>query len=745
MPVNAASGPAADLVPGRWLDRTVELLIGSGALADTGEWADCALVAGPPGTGRSAVLGSAEKRLRDAGADVVAGLPKQLVVECDARSPGRCPIVVADDLHTWPAGLVDDLVHRLDHGAVRLVASTEERRREPRIAALIARARRSDTLLARRPMSTGQVIDAASRSGLALTPVEAAHIRRTCGGASALIDVVLDAVYGDDIEDPEAVHELSPVDIAARISRDWHHRLLGDLDDDTLDVLVLASSGGRLDSHTVAALLDLDPADAAVVVDRARGTGFLSPRDRFLPALTGTLRDVVGGMRIDAVQRRVALAQLTSGTMTADDAIRAVDAGLTDPRIVETLCAAAGDAPRDRAAALLATAERGGGATEVLRPRRARLALGGGDVVAAGALIDEVLVGLRAPSDQAADAVVVASEVATAAGRATHAADLFRWLGADHCTGHRPAAVAVLLAVGDRRAAQTFGVGGTGPPSTLRHAHGTVIRYLLGGDDEEVSGDAVVHAWAAVGDAVTLRACVWPVFASAIQRGENDAARALADILEPTSADRQGLLRTWSAVAAGDLAGLDIEQTTDPARIAVETRPDRRLRWAAAALGVARIAGRKDLASPLWRMIAPTVATMEVALFDLLVLGECRRVAMWLGDADRLDRQLTAVDNLLAGFDSGSAWQRVWQTVRDEGAHVATSGSSPTTVVDGPLTEREAEVARELLAGYTYREIGDRLFISAKTVEHHVANIRRRLEAGSRSELMAAIRDAGYH
>ncbi|WP_040004125.1 helix-turn-helix domain-containing protein [Gordonia alkanivorans] len=64
--------------------------------------------------------------------------------------------------------------------------------------------------------------------------------------------------------------------------------------------------------------------------------------------------------------------------------------------------------------------------------------------------------------------------------------------------------------------------------------------------------------------------------------------------------------------------------------------------------------------------------------------------------------------------------------------------------VDGLLTEREAEVARELLQGFTYREIGARLFISAKTVEHHVSRIRRRLDAGSRSELMAALRAAGY-
>jgi DNA-binding CsgD family transcriptional regulator len=39
-----------------------------------------------------------------------------------------------------------------------------------------------------------------------------------------------------------------------------------------------------------------------------------------------------------------------------------------------------------------------------------------------------------------------------------------------------------------------------------------------------------------------------------------------------------------------------------------------------------------------------------------------------------------------------------------------------------------------------YRDIGGRLFISAKTVEHHVARIRRRLGAGSRSEMLSMLR-----
>lgn len=56
------------------------------------------------------------------------------------------------------------------------------------------------------------------------------------------------------------------------------------------------------------------------------------------------------------------------------------------------------------------------------------------------------------------------------------------------------------------------------------------------------------------------------------------------------------------------------------------------------------------------------------------------------------------------------------------------------------LSEREREVAELLLLGLPYRDIGAQLFISAKTVEHHVARIRRRLGAESRSEMLSMLR-----
>ncbi|MFS0900756.1 isoniazid response ATPase/transcriptional regulator IniR [Mycolicibacterium litorale] len=69
-----------------------------------------------------------------------------------------------------------------------------------------------------------------------------------------------------------------------------------------------------------------------------------------------------------------------------------------------------------------------------------------------------------------------------------------------------------------------------------------------------------------------------------------------------------------------------------------------------------------------------------------------------------------------------------------------TASVSRTQPASAQLSEREREVAELLLLGMPYRDIGAQLFISAKTVEHHVARIRRRLGAESRSEMLSMLR-----
>ena len=53
------------------------------------------------------------------------------------------------------------------------------------------------------------------------------------------------------------------------------------------------------------------------------------------------------------------------------------------------------------------------------------------------------------------------------------------------------------------------------------------------------------------------------------------------------------------------------------------------------------------------------------------------------------------------------------------------------------LTPRESEVADLLAEGLSNRMIGERLFISERTAEVHVDNIRRKLGFGSRFQVAA--------
>jgi DNA-binding NarL/FixJ family response regulator len=51
------------------------------------------------------------------------------------------------------------------------------------------------------------------------------------------------------------------------------------------------------------------------------------------------------------------------------------------------------------------------------------------------------------------------------------------------------------------------------------------------------------------------------------------------------------------------------------------------------------------------------------------------------------------------------------------------------------LTRRERDVLRLIGSGYTYKETGARLHISARTVETHVSAVLRKLQLSSRHEL----------
>jgi DNA-binding CsgD family transcriptional regulator len=171
------------------------------------------------------------------------------------------------------------------------------------------------------------------------------------------------------------------------------------------------------------------------------------------------------------------------------------------------------------------------------------------------------------------------------------------------------------------------------------------------------------------------------------------------------------------------------------------------LRWAR--LHAAIVAERTDVATAeaaalgRYRTQFPALATAAVCWLDIMA-GTV--------DPDRIDaaaRQLSAVG--LAPDGAALAAQAAIRT-DDRRATVALLDRARTLQgkpargrlplpAPSDLSERELEVASLVVAGLTYKQIGDRLFISPKTIEHHVARMRQRLGCDSRADLLVRLKE----
>jgi DNA-binding NarL/FixJ family response regulator len=71
-------------------------------------------------------------------------------------------------------------------------------------------------------------------------------------------------------------------------------------------------------------------------------------------------------------------------------------------------------------------------------------------------------------------------------------------------------------------------------------------------------------------------------------------------------------------------------------------------------------------------------------------------------------------------------------------------GREPLTAPEEPLTVREREIIKLIAEGKSSREIGELLFISSRTVQHHRANIMRKLNLKKTADLVKYAIQKGY-
>ena len=87
-----------------------------------------------------------------------------------------------------------------------------------------------------------------------------------------------------------------------------------------------------------------------------------------------------------------------------------------------------------------------------------------------------------------------------------------------------------------------------------------------------------------------------------------------------------------------------------------------------------------------------------------------------------------------------SVTRALLEQARDLKAALPTAEATDAAAAVSVLSEREQMVAQYIVDGLTHKEIGAQLYISPKTVEHHVAKIRQKMGASTRAEMLAALR-----
>lgn len=135
------------------------------------------------------------------------------------------------------------------------------------------------------------------------------------------------------------------------------------------------------------------------------------------------------------------------------------------------------------------------------------------------------------------------------------------------------------------------------------------------------------------------------------------------------------------------------------------------------------VAGRPDLAA-----VESAVAALRDANLTWEAAQLAGQAAIRVEDAGFAKALLTKARSLRTSAPGGGSGSGV-PGVNDD--RVLTAAG---------LSEREVEVGRLVLDGLTQKEIGATLYISPKTVEHHVAHIRTKLVVSTRAEFVAALR-----
>ena len=229
-----------------------------------------------------------------------------------------------------------------------------------------------------------------------------------------------------------------------------------------------------------------------------------------------------------------------------------------------------------------------------------------------------------------------------------------------------------------------------------------------------------------------------------VRRGDPGAEKTLRESLEMGATG--ALQHIWAPLCA--LAEMYWLQNKPDKAIAVLEQPLQRV------LATDTVWGRGEIAYWMWRVGGlDQVPDRLAAPFEMMITGDWEGAAIeWSRIGCPYEEALALSEGTVEAkfqaleiFDSlgaRPAGQRLRSLLREAGIDAIPRGPRKTTRENpAGLTARQAEVYELVGRGLSNGEIAQRLFISQKTVEHHVSAILSRLGVATRSEAIARTRE----
>jgi DNA-binding CsgD family transcriptional regulator/tetratricopeptide (TPR) repeat protein len=286
--------------------------------------------------------------------------------------------------------------------------------------------------------------------------------------------------------------------------------------------------------------------------------------------------------------------------------------------------------------------------------------------------------------------------------------------------------------------------------SWLLYMTGWLARAKLETGDWDAAADAAEtvlrHPRAAVPSRITPLAVLGRLRA---RRGEPDVWSVLDEALELSTGtgELQRLAPVAAARAEAHWLGGDDNRVEEETTAALELALACADEWSAGELCVWRQRAGTECTVSLDALAEPFALELageaEHAAECWRAIGCAYEAALALGSADdeeSLRRSVTELQQLGAARASA----RVGRIVRERGIRGVTLGPRNSTRANpAGLTKRELEVLCLLSEGLRNREIAAQLFLSEKTVDHHVSAILRKLGVETRGQAVAQAAQLG--